>query len=209
MIAADILILFFAGKDILHETPGFNHFFRMAESIVFLTFAILLLYDQEWIAGIIEIIIAFFYGYIFYVERKSFSFERISIQHLGIHVPGFPFDRFIPWIEINRIEADHQDFIIFLRYTGKKYHFSLPHHLKLEGNSLYFCLWHLYKQLHFSFIQMVKEIYLKMTPYMLLAGAVGMQAPFPTMTGFHYQTVVPCMNFPAGAGLALMWKQVK
>ena len=132
IVAADILILFLAGKDLLRESPGFNHFFRLAECIVFLTFAILLLYDREWITGIIQTVIALFYGYIFYCERKSYSAERISIQHLGINLPGFPFDRFIPWIEINHIEADHNAFIIYLRTNTKRFHFKLPHHLKLE-----------------------------------------------------------------------------
>jgi hypothetical protein len=104
----------------------------MAESIVFLTFAILLLYDREWTSGMIQTGIAIFYGYIFYCERKSYSSERISIQHLGINLPGFPFDRFIPWVEINHIEADHNAFIIFLGTGKKRYHFKLTHHLKLE-----------------------------------------------------------------------------
>jgi hypothetical protein len=132
IVAADILILFLAGKDLLRESPGFNHFFRMAECIVFLTFAILLLYDRDWTAGLIQTGITIIYGYIFYCEKKSYSAERISIQHLGINVPGFPFDRFIPWIEINYIDADHNEFVIFLRNNKKHYHFKLTHHLKLE-----------------------------------------------------------------------------
>ena len=89
IVAADILILFFAGKDLLRESPGFNLFFRFAESIVFLTFAILLLSDRQWNGGIIQASIAALYGYIFYCEKKSYAAERISIQHLGINFPAW------------------------------------------------------------------------------------------------------------------------
>jgi hypothetical protein len=132
IVAADILILFFAGRDLLTESPGFNHFFRLAECIVFFTFAVILLYDRQLTAGIIQSVITFLYGYIFFCERKSFGAERISIQHLGINVPGFPFDRFIPWIEINSVDADHKVLIINLRRGNKNYQFNLARHLKLE-----------------------------------------------------------------------------
>jgi hypothetical protein len=132
IVAADILILFFAGKDLLRESPGFNLFFRMAEGIVFLTFSILLLSDRQWTGGIIQASIAALYGYIFYCEKKSYAAERISIQHLGINLPGMVFDRFIPWIEINRVEADHNEFIIYLRTGNKQFHYKLTHHLRLE-----------------------------------------------------------------------------
>jgi hypothetical protein len=132
IVAADILILFFAGKDLLRESPGFNLFFRLAECIVFLTFAALLLSDSQWMAGIMQASIALLYGYIFYCEKKSFAAERISIQHLGINLPGIFSDRFIPWIEINHIEADHAEFIIYLSTGNKQFHFKLTHHLKLE-----------------------------------------------------------------------------
>jgi hypothetical protein len=139
-------ILIFANAFMYFQSPGSSKIyfwsqlivaadiliFRMAESIVFLTFAILLLYDRDWTAGLIQTGITIIYGYIFYCEKKSYSAERISIQHLGINVPGFPFDRFIPWIEINYIDADHNAFVIFLRNNKKHYHFKLTHHLKLE-----------------------------------------------------------------------------
>lgn len=68
----------------------------------------------------------------FFCEKKAHSSERISIQHLDINIPGFHFDRFIPWIEINQADADHYAFIIHLRSGNRKYHFNLSHHLKLE-----------------------------------------------------------------------------
>ena len=132
IVAADILILFFAGKELLRESPGFNLFFRLAESIVFLTFAILLLYEHQWMGGMIQASIAVLYVYLFYCEKKSYAAERISIQHLGINLPGIFTDRFIPWIEINRIVADHKDFIIHLRTGNKQFHYTLTHHLSLE-----------------------------------------------------------------------------
>ena len=132
IVAADILILFFAGKELLRESPGFNLFFRLAESIVFLTFAILLLYEQQWTGGMIQASIAVLYIYLFYCEKKSDAAERISIQHLGINLPGIFADRFIPWIEINRIEADHKEFIIHLRTGNKQFQYTLTHHLRLE-----------------------------------------------------------------------------
>jgi hypothetical protein len=124
IVAADILILFFAGRDLLRESPGFNLFFRLTESIVFSSFSLLLLANGEWTTGIIQAAIAALYGYIFFCEKKAHSSERISIQHLGINIPGFPFDRFIPWIEINQVDADHHAFIIHLRSGNKKYHFN-------------------------------------------------------------------------------------
>jgi len=132
IVAADILILFFAGKELLRESPGFNLFFRMAESIVFLTFAILLFYERQWIGGMIQASIALLYIYLFFCEKKSYAAEKISIQHLGINLPGIFADRFIPWIEINRIEADHDKFIIYLRPGDKRFHYKLTHHLRLE-----------------------------------------------------------------------------
>jgi hypothetical protein len=132
IVAADILILFFAGKELLRESPGFNLFFRFAESIVFLTFAILLLYESQWTGAIIQVSIAVLYSYLFYCEKKAHSAERISIQHLGINLPGILTDRFIPWIEINRMDADHNEFIIYLRNRNKQIHLKLTHHLRLE-----------------------------------------------------------------------------
>lgn len=132
IVAADILILFFAGKELLRESPGFNLFFRLAEIIVFLTFAILLLYERQWTGCMIQSGIAVLYGYIFYCEKKSYAAERISIQHLGINLPGILTDRFIPWIEIQRIEADHYEFIIHLRTGNKRIQYKLTHHLRLE-----------------------------------------------------------------------------
>ncbi len=107
IVAADIFILVFAGREMLSESPRFNLFFRLAEGIAFVTVGILLLMKGEWVTGSIQLIIAAGYFYLFHCERKSFYAERIAIQHLGVVLPGFPSDKLVYWIHIRKFHADY------------------------------------------------------------------------------------------------------
>ena len=131
IVAIDILILTLAGKDLLNESPRFNLFFRMTEAIVFTTFCILLLAGRDWLAGIIQAGIAFAYFYLFYYERKYSYAERISFQHLGVNIPGFPQDVFIPWVEIEKLETGYQEFRLTTR-NNKQYHFPFKRTLSMD-----------------------------------------------------------------------------
>ncbi|WP_336514266.1 hypothetical protein [Pollutibacter soli] len=131
LVAADILVLIVAGKDLMSDSPRFNLFFRLTEVIVFSTFCILLLIRQDWIAGIIQAIVAGSFIYLFYNEKKTIDKERISIQHLGINIPGIPNDIFIPWVEITDVEITNAEIIMITR-SEKIYRYELNRELSVD-----------------------------------------------------------------------------
>lgn len=124
LIAADILILIVAGKDLVSDSPKFNLFFRLAEVIVFSTFCVLLLLRQDWIAGLIQALIAGAFTYLLYNEKKAIDKERISIQHLGVNIPGIPNDLFIPWVEITDVKITQNEIVLNTR-SGRTYRYEL------------------------------------------------------------------------------------
>jgi hypothetical protein len=131
IVAADILILIVAGKDLLNDSPKFNLFFRLAEVIVFTTFALLLIWKGDWMGGAVQVLVAGAFWYLFYYEKKSLYAEQIAIQHLGINIPGFPNDRFLSWIDITEVQMNNYQIEIQTR-MGKKYSFELSRHLNLD-----------------------------------------------------------------------------
>lgn len=131
LVAADILVLIVAGKDLISESPKFNLFFRLTEVIVFSTFCILLLIRQDWIAGFIQAIIAGAFIYLMYNEKKTIDKERISIQHLGINIPGIPNDLFISWVEITNVEITSNEIVMMTR-SQKTYRYELNTELSVE-----------------------------------------------------------------------------
>ncbi len=135
IVAADILILFVAGKDMVSDSPKFNLFFRITEVIVFSTFCILLLLRSEWVAGTIQAIVAATFAYLFYYERKSAYAENISIQHLGINIPGFPNDHFIAWIDLKTVETCASEINIVTR-SGKRFQFQFGNELSSEEEKM-------------------------------------------------------------------------
>ncbi len=131
IVAADILILFVAGKELIADSPKFNLFFRITEVIVFSTFCVLLFFRGEWLAACIQAVIAAAFVYLFYYERKSAYAENISIQHLGINIPGFPNDRFISWIDIKSVETNESTIVVETR-VGKTFQFQFRTHLSTD-----------------------------------------------------------------------------
>ena len=131
IVAADIVVLIVAGKELLNDSPKFNLFFRLAEVIVFSTFSILLFWRSDLIGGGIQALVALSFGYLFYYEKKSVYAEQISIQHLGINIPGFPNDRFLSWIDICDVKMNNYHIEINTRYQ-KTFAFELSRNLNLD-----------------------------------------------------------------------------
>ncbi len=131
IVAADILVLIVAGKDLLNDSPKFDLFFRLAEVIVFSTFSLLLIWKGDWMGGVIQALVAGAFCYLFYYEKKSAYAEQIAIQHLGINIPGFLNDRFLSWIDITDVQMNNYQIEITTRLQ-KKYSFELSRHLNLE-----------------------------------------------------------------------------
>ena len=131
LIAADILILVFAGKNILEEKPKVNLFFRFVEFIFFLGIGLDLLMKLSWINGIVHILISLVYIYLFYCEKKLEKTEYVALHHTGITIPGLPESKFFIWSNISHIEA-HYDHITIDTSLDKSYRFNLRTNLQFE-----------------------------------------------------------------------------
>jgi len=131
LIAVDILILVFAGKNILEERPSVNLFFRFVEFIFFLGIGVDLLLKLNWINGTVHILISLVYIYLFYCEKKLEKTEYVALHHTGITIPGLPESKFFIWSNISHIEA-HYDHITIDTSLDKTYRFNLRTNLQFE-----------------------------------------------------------------------------
>ncbi|HMF70433.1 MAG TPA: hypothetical protein VK616_03105 [Flavitalea sp.] len=131
LIAVDILILVFAGKNILEERPSVNLFFRFVEFIFFLGIGLDLLLKLNWINGMVHILISLAYIYLFYCEKKLEKTEYVALHHTGITIPGLPESKFFIWSNISHIEA-HYDHITIDTSLDKTYRFNLRTNLQFE-----------------------------------------------------------------------------
>ena len=131
LIAVDILILVFAGKNILEERPKVNLFFRFVEFIFFLGIGLDLLLKLNWINGTVHILISLIYLYLFYCENKLEKTEYVALHHTGITIPGLPESKFFIWSNISHIEA-HYDHITIDTSLDKTYRFNLRTNLQFE-----------------------------------------------------------------------------
>ncbi|RYG38213.1 MAG: hypothetical protein EOO01_29795 [Chitinophagaceae bacterium] len=131
LIAVDILILLFAARNVLEDSPLVNLFFRFVEFIFFLGIGCDLVMRGNWINGCIHLVISLAYIYLFYCEKKLGKTEFVALHHTGITIPALPESKFFIWSNISHIEA-HYDHIIIDTSLEKTYHFHLRKNLQFE-----------------------------------------------------------------------------
>jgi hypothetical protein len=131
IIALDIFILVFAGKNMLLQLPKLNLFFRLAEAIFFIGIAIVMLSMGKWGTSVIYSGLSIGFFYLFYCERKVASQEWLSIYHTGISVPGIPENRFFYWSNINQIEAHYHTIHVETSFH-RNFDFDLRKNLSFE-----------------------------------------------------------------------------
>lgn len=131
LMALDIFILVFAGKNILIHMPKVNLFFRLAEILFFLGIGITLFIESKWFMGSLHLVLALVYSYLFYCEKNVNSEEYVAIHHTGISIPSLPDNKFFLWSHINGVEAQY-DCITINTSTDKSYQFDLRKNLAFE-----------------------------------------------------------------------------
>ncbi|WP_127125620.1 hypothetical protein [Pseudoflavitalea rhizosphaerae] len=131
LIAADILILVFAGSNILKAMPKVNLFFRLVEFFFFLGIGITLLLEKAWLFGSVHVILSAAYFYLFYLEKQLLTEEYLAIHHTGISIPDLPEQKFFIWSNINGVNARY-DSITVQTSSNKSYHFELRKNLEFE-----------------------------------------------------------------------------
>lgn len=130
LIAADILILAFPGRQALNQMPRLNLFFRGVECLFFLGISAESFVHGSWIVGSIHLIISGGYFYLFYCERKLGT-EWVGIHHTGITIPSLPEQKFFLWSNVSRLQADYSSITIETS-IDKTYHFDLQSNLQFE-----------------------------------------------------------------------------
>lgn len=131
LMALDIFILVFAGKNILIDMPRVNLFFRLTEILFFLGIGITLFVDAKWLLGTLHIVLCLVYSYLFYCEKKVNTEEFVAIHHTGISIPSLPESKFFLWSHINGVDA-HYDCIRINTASRKSYQFDLRKNLAFE-----------------------------------------------------------------------------
>lgn len=131
LMALDIFILVFAGKNILMDMPKVNLFFRLTEILFFLGIGIMLFIDSKWVMGSLHLALCLVYSYLFYCEKKANSQEYVAIHHTGISIPSLPENKFFLWSHINQVEAQY-DCITINTSADKSYQFDLRENLAFE-----------------------------------------------------------------------------
>lgn len=131
LIAIDIFILVFAGRNILASMPLINLFFRFIEILFFLGISITMLVAANWISGVIHLLLCLAYSYLFQCERRVHTTEYVGIHHTGITIPALPDSKFLLWAHVNRIDA-HYDTISINTSLDKVYQFHLQKNLAFE-----------------------------------------------------------------------------
>lgn len=131
LIALDIFILVFAGKNFLNDMPRVNLFFRLTEILFFLGIGITLLRELNWLMAIFHILLSMMYSYLFYCEKKINNSEYIAIHHTGISIPSLPESKFFLWAQINEVNARY-DCITINTDGCISYRFDLRENLVFE-----------------------------------------------------------------------------
>jgi len=112
IVAADILLLVLADGETLRESPSFGLFFRLAECLLFLMAGVLLLRNGQLAMGISQLAVTIFYNWVFYREWRANRMLRITVQHIGITIPGDPLDIFLPWGQVRSIACTNGEWQI-------------------------------------------------------------------------------------------------
>ena len=131
MIGIDILIVVFANRNLVQELPRMNTVFRFIECVIFLGAAAILLAENNWIMGIVLILVSAAYGYLLFCEKKMDTSEQVKFNHIGITISGFPQSEFFLWSRINHIDIRY-DSITINTSENKKYSFPLRQNLQFE-----------------------------------------------------------------------------
>ena len=131
IIAADILILVFAGRGLLEHSSRINLFFRSVEIIFFLGIGTLMLTSGKWITGFSHLGLFILYCYLLYCEQGISKSHLLSIHHTGLEIPQIPKMQFFLWSNINRIDA-HYDSIQIETSFQQTFNFSLRKNLDFE-----------------------------------------------------------------------------
>lgn len=129
LISLDIFLLVVAGRDILHQLPKVNLFFRIVEIFFFFGIGILMLKEGDRWTGFIHLSISIAYSFLFYCEGGFRSEEQLSFHHTGVNVPALPDRQFLLWTDINRVEARY-DSINISTSREKDLHFDLRRNLE-------------------------------------------------------------------------------
>jgi uncharacterized membrane protein len=131
ILALDIFLLVFLGRNILMTLPKVNLFFRFAEAFFFLGTGIFMMMKASWISGSFHIAISIVYCYLLYCERRVNTEERISLHHTGVTIPALPESKFLLWSHINKLQAQY-DSIEILTSDNKQIRFQFRRNLEFE-----------------------------------------------------------------------------
>jgi hypothetical protein len=131
LIAVDIFILVFAGKNLVVDMPGVNLFFRLVEIIFFVGIGVTMFVQSRWLVGGTHVLISIAYIYLFYCEKRLQHEEIVAIFHSGVSVPALPDSKFFIWTHIEDIDARY-DSITISTSLNRSYHFDLRKNLEFE-----------------------------------------------------------------------------
>jgi hypothetical protein len=130
-IGADILVMSFTARNLAQELPRINTIFRFIECTIFLGAAVILLFENNIVMGMVLILISISYAYLLFCERKVYTTELVTFHHTGIAISGIPRSKFFIWTSVNKVEARY-DSIVIETAQNKIYHFNLRQNLQFE-----------------------------------------------------------------------------
>jgi len=130
-IGIDILIVAITNRNLVLELPKMNTVFRFIECVLFLGAAAIMLLENNWIMGIVLLLVSASYAYFLYCEQKINTEEMVKFNHIGITISGMPQSEFFLWSRINHVDIRY-DSISIDTAGNKKYRFSLRQNLQFE-----------------------------------------------------------------------------
>jgi hypothetical protein len=131
ILALDIFILVFAGRQVLSALPKVSLFFRFVEFLFFLGIAVFVFFERKWMMGGLHLALSIIYIYLFYCEKNIINGEYVAIHHTGITIPSLPESKFFIWSNISNIKANY-DSITIETSLARTYHFNLKENLRFE-----------------------------------------------------------------------------
>jgi len=130
LMAVDILILVFAGQNILTDMPRVNLFFRGVEFLFFLGIGLIAIFTARYLIGTVHLLLCIAYCYLLYCEMKVNTREFVGIHHTGISIPSLPEAKFFIWSQVDKIEARYDSIII--NTTETSFQFDLRENLAFD-----------------------------------------------------------------------------
>jgi hypothetical protein len=131
ILAVDIFLLVFMGRNILQAVPKVNLFFRFIEFLFFLCIGIMMFLKANWVTGIFHTGISLLYFYLFYCELKVNTEERLSLHHTGVTIPALPASKFLYWSNINQLHAQY-DSIEIVTSDNRQIRFEFRRNLEFD-----------------------------------------------------------------------------